>query len=177
MRIRQLMMQMAEMTDAQARNFEDEDGIAVFLKGFVIAPAVADIGCDIANIDIAYQNLVFGLFSRRIAPAMQHILNGRVRTKGEVGRMRPVHRYYRRHDRRAIDAVIVRGDRYPAWAFDQIGGMADEADLHLFLRRRLSQLNTRRTEARKHDAGNVAGDRLALTDGRAAFRLGEGRSR
>ncbi len=44
MRVRQLMMQMAEMADTQPGNLEDEDGIAVFLKRLIISPAVADVG-------------------------------------------------------------------------------------------------------------------------------------
>lgn len=96
-------------------------------------------------------------------------------------RMSPVHRHHSRRDGRTINAVIIGGDRHAAGAFDEIGGMADEADLHLFLRRRLRQLNTwlieGRFEAREHDAGYVAGDRLALADWRTVFRLGKGRSR
>ncbi|MNL80015.1 hypothetical protein D3C87_2067530 [compost metagenome] len=55
--------------------------------------------------------------------------------------------------------------------------MADEADLHLFLSRGLRQLGTCRFEAGEHDAGNVAGDCLALAHRRAASSLGKGPSR
>jgi hypothetical protein len=79
-------MQMAEMPDAQIRDLENEDRIAVGLHG----AKVADIGGDVADIDIIDHHVVIGRCAVEI-PAAQHMPDALVRRQGEVRGMRLVH--------------------------------------------------------------------------------------
>ena len=120
---------MAEMADAQARDLEDEDRIAVRLH----AAEGADVGRHVAHIEVADGQGMLGRAALRV-PAGQHMGDRRVGIGRVVGRMRLVHRDDVRH-RAARKAGIVGGRHHPAGALDQIGRVGDIGDGHLVRRR------------------------------------------
>ncbi|MNU11215.1 hypothetical protein D3C72_2588940 [compost metagenome] len=50
-----------------------------------------------------------------------------------MGGMRPVHGDHIRQAIGLVHAAVIGGDADAAGRFDEIGGMADKGDLHLFL--------------------------------------------
>src|SRR5207342_786772 len=75
----ELVVQMAEMADAQARDLENEDRVAVLdhLAAGTLAVIAADVGGDVADIDVVDAQADKGGLPV-IAPAMEHMLDLRI---------------------------------------------------------------------------------------------------
>ncbi|MCY1235062.1 hypothetical protein D9M72_476660 [compost metagenome] len=119
-------MKMAEVTNAKIRYLEDEDRVAIVLH----CATRTDIRRDVTDIGVAHHEVVTGGYAV-LAPAMQHILDRRVRRQRIVARMRLVHRRDRRRRRGREPAIVIGRDRHAVWRLDQKGGMAEIGDRYL----------------------------------------------
>ena len=158
-------------------SLEDENGIAVAFGG--AAPG-ANIGRHVAHAHV----LVLHVDARRlfvVGPAAQHVFDAGVGTVGVVRGVRVVHGDDVGQHRRPDEAVIVGGDAHQLRAFDQEGGVADEADAHLigFKRGEPEGGGDRRQRPRGDQAGAVAAHfRFVVGGGRRhGLRRGRGSQR
>jgi hypothetical protein len=152
----QRVVQVAEMADAQARDLEHEDGIAMRDR---TARPVADVGHHVAHAHIVVGEVVLDR-ARALAPALQYVLDVGVREVGVVRVVRPVHGGDVGHDLRPHVVIVVGGDGRACRALDQPGRVSNEGQAHFRLLQRDGL----------HQAG-------CLRDGEAAIRdLGAGRS-
>ena len=126
----QPMVQMAEMADAQACDFEDKDGIAVDLHG----PAAADVGRHVADEDIVDGERMSCRSALRI-PAAQDEFDPGVRNVGIMGAVGLVHGDDARQRSCTVVAAEIGGDPHAGRRFDHIGRMAGIGDGDRVLRR------------------------------------------
>ena len=94
-----------------------------------LAPT-ADVGRNVANIDIADREIVLRVTALRI-PAAQNMLDRRIRIVCVVGFVCMVHRHHVRHLAGSVPAGIVRGDAHPLRTFDDESGVADKSNADL----------------------------------------------
>ena len=130
-RLGQRMVQMAEMRDAQIREVEHEDRVAV-VAGLA---ETAHIGRDVVHPDIAVLQIVVRHPAARV-PAAQYEFDAGLDIVGVMRRMRVVHRHDVGRHLRPVDAVIVGDDAHPLGAFDQKAGMAEIGQRRRLLPRR-----------------------------------------
>ncbi len=117
------------MADAKAGDLEDEDRIAVLdhLATGVLAPIAADIGGDVADIDVADPlRVVRGLAV--LSPAVQHMADPGIGKQRVMRRMCPVHGRDVGQSPGLIDAVVVGRDPDAFRRVDIIGRMAGIGD-------------------------------------------------
>ncbi len=121
---RQLVMQVAQMGNAELRHIENEDRIAVVFRAAAI---VAQIGGHVAHPHVPVLHIVTGRFAL-MRPAAQHMHDAGFRAVGEMRGMGIVHRHDVGPHRRADVIVVVGGSRNALRAFDQESGVTDKGD-------------------------------------------------
>ena len=139
---------MPEMGDAQLRDLEDEDRVAVALGA---AAPVPDVGRNVPHPHVLIRHVMLGrLLVRR--PAAQHVFDRRIGTVRVMGRVGMVHRDDVGQDRRPEIVVVVGRDAHAARALDQKRRVANvsQPDLPVGERRDL--------ECRGNDRRAVGGD-------------------
>src|SRR5215468_6772481 len=100
------MVEVAEVADAQSRNLEDEDGIAI---GNGPAAPIPDVGGDVAHAHVSDRQVVLGGPALGV-PAAQHVLDSGIGEIGVVADMRAVHGGDVGHNSRAQIVIVVGGN-------------------------------------------------------------------
>ena len=163
--LRQHVVEMRDVDDAEPLRFDDEHRIAV-------APSTGDldeVGGHVAHADVLDRDIVPREPARRV-PAGQHMGDALVHGVGAMGVVRVVHRHDGRQQRRADIVVVVGGDPHPLRRFDGEGRMADEVDAHMV------RLDRGDAERGRHVAARRPGHRVAARR-RLARRPGPGGER
>ncbi len=182
MGVGQRVMQMAEMADAQARDLEDKDGIGVGDHA-AIGPG-ADIGRDVADIDVVDHDMVLDRVRAFGVPSRQDDLDRRIGREGVVRGMGAVHGDDARHGHGAVEAGKVGRDGDARGRFDAIGRMAGEGDgdrighgERVFGGRGRSVDHVRQALARRRGTGSAVGPRRIPVRGRGRQERGRKGSR
>ena len=127
--LRQRVMQMAEMGDAQISDLEDKDGVSVIAR----AAEFSDISRNIVDAHITVFEAM-GRDTARGIPAAQDVFDARLDRIAVMRRMGVVHRHDVRRHRRPYRVVVIGDDANSARALDQEARMTEKADRNRIFR-------------------------------------------
>jgi len=128
--LRQRMMQMSEMRDAQIGNLEDKDRVAVTL-GRGAAVEAPDIGRHVAHPHVAIFQVPVGGLIGILAPTPQHVFDRRVGIIGVMRVVRMIHGDNIRQQPRLNVTVVIGGNAHELRALDQESRVAEKGQADL----------------------------------------------